>query len=69
MGWFPEQEGGPLLLRLHTLHAASWVEIRGLVAGSVSILHDSTSQIEAFAPLNSSLAQSWRGARQAVHRC
>jgi glycosyltransferase involved in cell wall biosynthesis len=70
MGWFPEQAGG--LNRFYydcTRYMPQvGVEIRGLVAGSVSILHGSSSQIEAFAPLNSSLTQRWRGARQAVHR-
>ena len=70
MGWFPEQAGG--LNRFYydcTRYMPQFgVEIHGLVAGSANIMHGSSSQIEAFAPLNSPLLQRWRGVRQAAHR-
>lgn len=69
-GWFPEEAGG---LNRYYYDCAQYlpqvgIEVKGLVAGSSSIIQDSKGHVQAFAPITSSLLQRWRGVRQATRQ-
>lgn len=69
-GWFPEEPGG---LNRYYYDCAQYlpqagIEVKGLVAGSSNVLHDSQGQVQAFAPTTVSLLQRWRGVRQATQK-
>jgi glycosyltransferase involved in cell wall biosynthesis len=69
-GWFPEEAGGLNRYYYDCVHylPQAGVEVKGLVAGSSNVLHNSKGQVQAFAPTNASLLQRWRGVRQATQK-
>jgi glycosyltransferase involved in cell wall biosynthesis len=69
-GWFPEEPGG---LNRYYYDCTQYlpqagVEVKGLVAGSSNVVHNSKGQVQAFAPTTASLLQRWRGLRQATQK-
>ncbi len=66
MGWFPEQAGGLNRVYYDCIHQLpkADIQVQGLVAGSEQVARDTHQQVQAFAPLESSLLHRWKKVRQ-----